>query len=62
MTMRGLSTAVVCALGLALPLAGQQLDFIDRTFVIAGAYATSHHAFDNTNCFVHIDRQCECLP
>lgn len=33
----------------------QQLDFIDHYFVVAGAYATRHHEFDNQNCFLHID-------
>ena len=33
----------------------QQLDFIDHHFVVAGAYSTRHHEFDNQNCFVRLD-------
>lgn len=33
----------------------QQLTFVDHEFVVAGAYATSHHAFDNLNCFMASD-------
>ena len=34
---------------------GQELSFVDHEFVVAGAYATSHHAFDNMNCFMARD-------
>jgi lipoprotein-releasing system permease protein len=40
---------------LANAAGGQNLTWLDQEFAVAGAYATRHHEFDGTNCFVDID-------